>query len=148
MKKSIITLLLFALYLQSCSNAAAEPTALDSSCDQMAIINHGRFTNAAQLNFTIASVQITGDCLEVEIQASGCNGNTWKVDLLDSGNVAESNPEQRYLKISMNNTELCNAAISKTFTFDLSPLQINSPSILLNLALWDEQIRYEYNPAP
>lgn len=147
MKKSIIALLL-ALYLPSCSNDGTEPTALDSGCDQIAVVNNGRFTNAAQQGFTITNVQLTGDCLEVEIQSGGCNGNTWKAALLDSGNVAESNPEQRYLKISFENTENCFALLTRTFTFDISSLRISSPSILFNLALWEEQIRYDYTPAP
>lgn len=100
--------------------------------------------NTQTEDYTIRSIQVVDDCLEVQIQSSGCSGDTWKVELIDSGNVAESNPEQRYLKISFTNTELCDAVISKSFSFDLSPLRISSPSILLNLTLWDEQIPYTY----
>lgn len=142
--KKLLVALLFALCLPSCSNDSTEPAALDSVCDQMAVVNHSRFTNAVQQGFTITNVQLTGDCLEVEIQSGGCNGNTWKAALLDSGNVAESNPEQRYVKIALDNPEICLALISKKFTFDLRPLRISSPTILLNLGLWEEQIRYEY----
>lgn len=144
MKKFVFALILFALFMESCNDETTDIASLNSVCDQIAIVNPSRFTITQPEGYTITRIQLIDDCLQVEIQASGCSGDTWKVDLIDSGNVAESNPEQRYLKISLNNAELCDAVISKTFTFDLSPLRISSPSILLNLDLWNEQIAYAY----
>lgn len=144
MKKLVFALALLALFMESCNDETTDNASLNSVCDQIAIVNPSRFTNTQPEGYTITRIQLIDDCLQVEIQSGGCSGDTWKVDLIDSGNVAESNPEQRYLKISLNNTELCDAVISKTFTFDLSPLRISSPSILLNLDLWNEQIPYTY----
>ncbi len=144
MKKSLFAFMLLALFMESCNDESTDNASLDSVCDQVAIVNQSRYTNTEPEGYTITSIQLVDDCLEVEIQAGGCSGDTWKVDLIDSGSIAESNPEQRYLKISLDNPEICLAVISKTFTFDIKPLQISRPTILLNLALWDEQIRYAY----
>lgn len=136
--------MLLALFMESCNDESTDNASLDSVCNQIAIVNQSRYTNTQPEGYTISRIQLIDDCLEVEIQAGGCSGDTWNVDLMYSGNVAESNPEQRYLKISLDNPEICLALISKKFTFDLRPLRITRPTILLNLALWDEQIRYAY----
>lgn len=144
MKKILFAVTLLGPLLESCSNETTDNASLNSVCNQITIVDNSLFTNAQTEDYTINSIQVVDDCLEVQIQSSGCSGDTWKVDLIDSGNVAESNPEQRYLKISFTSTELCDAVISKAFSFDLSPLRISSPSIFLNLNLWDEQIPYTY----
>ncbi len=82
--------------------------------------------------------------MEIEIQAGGCGGISWKVDLIDAGSVAESNPEQRKLKISLENKEVCLAIVNKTYTFDLRPVRTANNAVLLNLELWEEPILYEY----
>ena len=143
MKKSILVFSLILTSLLSCSKSDDNPYE-DSVCDQITKVDNSRYKDNQSEGFSIRSVQIIGDCLEVEIESGGCSGETWKVDLIDAGRVAESNPEQRDLKILLENEELCNAIVFKTYTFDLRPVQTNNSVVLLNLELWEEQIRYEY----
>lgn len=143
MKKSIFAFSIILTSLLSCSESDDNPYE-DSVCDQITTVNNNRYKNNQSEGFLIRSVQIIGDCLEVEIESGGCSGDTWKVELIDAGRVAESKPEQRDLKVLLENEELCNAIVFKTYTFDLRSIQTRNNVVLLNLDLWVEQIRYEY----
>jgi hypothetical protein len=143
MKKSIFAFSLILTSLLSCSESD-DNLYEDSVCDQITTVDNNRYKNNQSEGFLIRSVQIIGDCLEVEIESGGCSGDTWKVELIDAGRVAESNPEQRDLKVLLENEKLCNAIVFKTYTFDLRSIQTRNNVVLLNLDLWDEQIRYEY----
>jgi hypothetical protein len=139
----ILSYSLIIISLLSCSESD-DDLYLDSNCDHITIVDNDLYKNIQFDDYLIRSVQLTGDCLEVEIESGGCSGNTWKVDLIDAGRVLESHPEQRDLKISLDNQEICNLIIIKTYTFDLRPIQTRKNVILLNLEGWDDQIRYEY----
>jgi len=143
MKKSIFVFSLILTSLLSCSESDDNPYQ-NSTCDQITIVDNSRYKSNQSEGFLIRSVQLTGDCLEIEIESSGCNGDTWKVELIDAGRVAESNPEQRDLRVLLEYEEFCNAIVFKTYTFDLRSIRTRNNVVLLNLNLWDEQIRYEY----
>jgi len=143
MKNSIFAFCLILISLLSCSESDDNPYE-NSVCDQITTVDNSRYKNNQSEGFLIRSAQIIGDCLEVEIESGGCSGNTWKVELIDAGRIAESNPEQRDLKAVLENEEVCNAIVFKTYTFDLRPVRTTNNIVLLNLDLWDEQIRYEY----
>lgn len=129
---------------QSCGSSDDDNPYLDSACDQIISVDNSRFKQIQSEGFEITDVRVNGDCLEVEIVSGGCSGNTWKVELIDAGWVAESYPEQRGIKLILDNKELCNAIVTKTFTFDLRPVRTFSDVVTLNLEHWKQQIRYEY----
>lgn len=141
--KNLLFALSLLLILQSCIDSDDNPS-IDSVCDQVTIVDNALYNNNVSESFSIKGIQLVGDCLEVEIQSSGCDGGSWEVKLVDSGGIAESIPEQRYLKVFLNNEELCEAIILKTYNFDLRPLRTGNDVVLLNLEKWDHQIRYEY----
>lgn len=143
MKKSILVFSWILTSLLSCSESDDNPYE-DSVCDQITKVDNSRYKSNQSEEFSFRSVQIIGDCLEVEMESGGCSGDTWKVELIDADRVAESNPEQRDLKLFLANEELCNAIVLKTYTFDLRPIRTRNNIVLLNLELWDEPIRYEY----
>ncbi|MEM8999527.1 MAG: hypothetical protein AAGB24_04620 [Bacteroidota bacterium] len=141
--KSPIALFLVLLYISSCNSDDSEvPTS--SICDALTIINANRFNNTSTENYTILNATISGDCIEIELSSGGCDGNTWGVELIDSGGIAESLPEQRFLVLDLDNTELCDAIVIRSYTFELTPLQIDSEEILLNLATFEGQLSYRY----
>ena len=114
-------------------------------CDETTIINHDLYENLNSANFTFIEEEITNDCLHIEIGASGCDGNTWGFNLVDSGAVAESSPEQRYLKFQLINEELCLAFFERTVSFDLTPLQIDgSHEIILHIEGLESSLHYTY----
>ncbi|MDO5978273.1 hypothetical protein [Flavivirga spongiicola] len=114
-------------------------------CDQKTMVNKNIYDNLVSADFDFVSTEITDNCLAIEISASGCDGNSWEFNLVDSGAVAESSPEQRYLKFQLINEEACLAVFKKTITFDLTPLQISgSNEVILHLEGLESSLRYKY----
>lgn len=115
-----------------------------TSCDQYTIISEREFENAPMDQVSISEMEINGNCLNIEFTSSGCDGSTWKVELIDSEAIAESNPPQRRLILSLENQEPCDAVISKTMSFDIESLQVAGPSVWLVIINTDSRILYEY----
>ncbi len=144
MTNTFILLNLILVLFISC-NDSDDPEFIDSKCDQIVIIDNQKYINDKSSGLSVQSVEINGDCLNVVLTSGGCDGKTWVAELVDANWIAESIPEQRDLRILLQNEELCDANISKMYSFDLRPTRIvNSNKILLNLEFWDEQILYEY----
>lgn len=117
----------------------------DNVCDQTTLVNKTLYNNLVSANFTIVNAEIADDCLTIEISASGCDGNSWGFKLVDSGLIAESSPEQRYLKFQLTNEEACLAVFKRTASFNLTPLQINgSHEIVLHLEGLQSSLNYKY----
>lgn len=96
-------------------------------------------------SFSIENAEIIDDCLSLRIGASGCDGSSWHFDLVDSGAVVESFPEQRFLKLQLINNEACLAVIGRTVSFNLSSLQIEgSHEIILQIEGFGASIAYNY----
>lgn len=143
MAKAISIFGLIIFLLVSCSKSD-EPEFTDSACDEIAILDNNEFRNGNTENYSVENATINGDCLEVEIVSGGCSGESWEVTLVDAERIAESLPEQRDIKILLENNELCYAIVTKEFSFDLRPLRTTNNEVLLNLENWEERILYEY----
>lgn len=119
---------------------------IDAECDFVATVNKALYDNLETASFQITSAEIINDCLEIKIGASGCDGNSWEFNLVDSGAVAESLPEQRFLKLQLINEELCDAYFEKTTSFDLTPLQINNGvnEVILHIEGLESALNYKY----
>jgi len=118
---------------------------LEPLCDESTSINEALYNDGPKDFIDIKDASITGDCLTISYSASGCSGDSWEVNLYDSGKVAESEPEQRYLRLSMMNPEACLAVFEKERTFDISNLQIeNNGTLILHLEDYEESLRYTY----
>jgi hypothetical protein len=113
------------------------------SCDQDVIVSATEYENAPNDSFSIDDMQIEDNCLKIKFCASGCNGSTWIVKLIDSGVIAESNPCQRILRLSLDNKELCDALITRELSFNIEDLQIHGDNrVQLNVS--GHWILYEY----
>jgi hypothetical protein len=113
-------------------------------CDKPTIISAEEFNNAPNDEVQINSLEILENCLTVNFSASGCDGNTWIVELYDADEVLETEPLQRRLRFSLQNNELCEAYITKEISFNIINLQVNANQVLLNITNSDDQILYEY----
>lgn len=142
-----LTVFTVCIFLLSCAcNPTDEITETSiSNCDQKAIVDQALFNDAPADAFRFNKVVLTDECLELVLTASGCSGSNWAMEFIDSGEVAESFPVQRSVRLSLSNSELCQAIIEQTLSFDLTALQVEGNDVvLLNLEGWDEQLRYEY----
>ncbi|GAA4893280.1 hypothetical protein GCM10023311_17220 [Flaviramulus aquimarinus] len=114
-------------------------------CDETILVDQDLYDSLTASDFTFINAKIIDDCLTIEIGASGCDGNTWGFNLVDSGAVAESSPEQRYLKFQLINEEDCLAYFERTMSFNLIPLQVNgSREIILHIEDLETLLYYKY----
>ena len=113
-------------------------------CDQVAVVDNDGFNNADSDNIAIISTEIIDHCLEIKFGASGCDGSTWNLILYDSGDIAESNPPQRNIRLVLENQELCDAYFERAITFDIKTLQVDGNKVILNLQNTGDKILYEY----
>lgn len=114
-------------------------------CDELVIINNDQYQNMQSDFYSLVNATITNNCLEVTISASGCSGESWEMSLVDSGDIPESMPPQRYLKFVLVNNEACLAVFSRTISFDLTPLEIQGLNeITLNIEDFPEALSYNY----
>lgn len=114
-----------------------------ATCDQTVIISESEYQHAPNDHLIITELKIEGDCLNIKFSASGCDGNSWKVKLIDSGNIAESYPCQRWLRLSLENKEMCDAVFGKEISFNIKDLQIQgNDKVILHVS--GNEILYEY----
>lgn len=114
-----------------------------SNCDYSVVIDNELFKQSSEVSFFINDATISEDCLSVEISSGGCDGNSWEVNLYDSEGIAESLPPQRFLRLDLKNEELCDAWITKSFSFDISELKVDGiDTFILNLEGYDKRIVY------
>jgi len=138
------TLFLSLLTFGACDSDGNTP-ASSEICDFMVEISSSEYGATTTTNYTIEDVQINQDCLVIQLSSSGCDGESWVVQLFDSGAIAESFPEQRFIALDLNNEEECDAVISRTYSFELTPLRISeSGEVILNLDGWNGLISYVY----
>tara|TARA_B100000809_G_C15073310_1_gene506898 strand:+ start:472 stop:912 length:441 start_codon:yes stop_codon:yes gene_type:complete len=114
-------------------------------CDQSVVVDSGFYDSAASNIYELNSAEVIDNCLIVNISASGCDGDSWSMVVVDSGNIAESSPEQRYLRFVLTNDEVCLAYVSQERSFDLRPIQVDgSNEIILNIEDFSESLTYTY----
>ena len=141
--KKICLLMIIGTAIISCTNDDEKGNS--NHCDFKAIVSADQYKNASSDLLSVSSLEISSHCLKINISASGCDGNSWEVKLIDSEQIMESNPAQRNLRVTLKNDEVCTAYVGKTFTFDISELQIQDDDrVYLNIINSDDQILYEY----
>lgn len=113
------------------------------TCNQKVIISPEEYENAPDDSLSITEMKITGNCLNIKFSASGCGGNSWIVKLIDSGDIYESYPAQRRLRLSLDNNELCAAITGKEVSFNVEDLQISgNDKVMLHIS--GNEILYRY----
>ena len=141
-----IAFTLFAVLMFSCTRQSQNYIATSAgNCENGITISAYQFSKTSPDDFRITKAAIKGDCLEIAITASGCDGGSWKATLVTNGAVAESFPPQMFLKILFKNTEDCDAVHTRTFSYNLKPLRVKETNKLtLNLQGHSGALLYEY----
>ena len=140
--KTILSCLFMTITLfMNCENNDDDNTDdIKTDCDTVTIVDAEAYANAESDHFTIISLQIVEDCLEITFSASGCSGESWGVQLIDSEQILESFPIQRNLFFELKNEELCDAVFQQTVSFDIAELKEGYDEVILNITNADESI--------
>lgn len=133
MKFINITFLLFLICLTS-SCEKDQTTSVNENCDEAVLIDPAAFENAFVNPLNLRSIFLIDDCLHVEYWGSGNDGETWTLNLIDSGEVFDSAIPMRRLRFSFTDNEPGRAIIEKTAIFDLSHLKISDNSLHLTIS--------------
>ncbi|WP_204346784.1 hypothetical protein [Psychroserpens algicola] len=145
MKTPKLLLSFFCFMLLFMNTQCDDDDEVQEPCGQMVVVDSGFYDSAESGFYDLISAEIEDNCLNINISASGCDGSTWSMVLVDSGAVAESSPEQRFLKFVFTNQEVCLAVFTQERSFDLSTLQIDgSHEIILNIEDFPEPLTYTY----
>lgn len=117
-----------------------------TECDQITIVDAGLYETAPDDAFFFEEIVLRENCLEITFTSSGCDGSRWVTNLIDSEAILESFPVQRVLRLSLQNDEECDAVITRTLSFDLTPIQLAAyDRIMLNIDGYEgERILYTY----
>ncbi|TXE06126.1 hypothetical protein FUA26_14195 [Seonamhaeicola algicola] len=116
-----------------------------NTCDFTILVDEEAYTKGNFEGLNILDASIEADCLQVTFGASGCSGTSWEFQLIDSGTVAESLPEQRYMKLNFKNNEACLAYFERTVSFNLLPIRVKgSHKIQLHLEGVNAPLTYNY----
>ena len=124
------------------------------NCDKDVIISDTLYLTAPNDHVEIIDMKIEGNCLKIKFSASGCDGSSWNVKLIDSGLVTivaipiVGPPIYgRTLKLSLENHENCRAWITKEVSFNIEDLQIQEKwewGNKIYLDILGKGILYEY----
>ena len=145
MRNLILLLLSLVLVVfSSCSND--DDTTNLPNCDSISeVIPENDFNDIEIISYSITSVNLNGNCLEVTISSSGCDATLWEMELFSTNAFYNVYPLQRAVKVRLTNNQLCHAVFQKTKSFELTPFRIEGQnSIPINIVGWNEQIIYEY----
>ncbi len=137
---TIFSIILLSIIFSSCEENKVND--LFNSNSNSVIIDNELFSYTTSENFSISNVELDNDLLKISIASSGCNGETFKTILIDANVILESLPPQRQIRLILEKNEDCEALISKTFTFDITPLKEHYSEVILNLEGWQNQIIY------
>lgn len=138
------TVLLGVLFF-SCSNDDDNPSSINT-CDALAeVVYEEDFNAISTANYEVTEIAFNDECLEITIRSSGCEPESWEMNLYSVDAFYTVFPLQRVVKIELINEQLCQAVFQKTVSFNLTPFQVDGQNeIPLTIEGWDEQLIYEY----
>lgn len=140
MKRIFVLSLILSLII-ACINDDVDEA---HECDFKTYVSLDQYANAPNDKLTINQLDIDGECLRINFSSGGCDGESWEIKLIDSGNVYGEELPQRNLRLSLKNEELCEAYITKELTFDISGLKVGGNKVQLNLVNSGDSILFEY----
>lgn len=136
-----VTLIFVLIGTWSCNKEKSQV----SQCDEALVVSDVLYKTGPNDMVQIVSASIMGDCLTIEYGASGCDGNSWKVQLIDSDEILESNPITRKLRLSLENKEACLAYFTQETSFDISALKSeDNNQVIFILDGFPERLTYTY----
>ena len=89
--------------------------------------------------YQIISARIDETCLEIVVSAGGCDGQSWQGKLFVFPEESLSSQPKKQVEFSLEDKELCEALVQRTFSFDLSGIS-GSVDVIINLTGWSEAL--------
>jgi hypothetical protein len=132
--KLVVFSLCALLVLVSCQS---DDNSSVSECDFNVIIDGDLFELPSPSPYTVVNAEISDDCLEITIGSSGCDGNSWEVDLISNYPITNDFTIGADLSLKLVNLELCEAYITSAYSFNLSEISDDNLNAVFNLEGWN-----------
>lgn len=120
------------VFLLSCNNDDDA-----SDCDFDTIIDLGLYELPSPSLYTILNAEIDDDCLEITFGASGCDGESWEVQLVSDFPLVAGSTGGANLSLKLMNLEVCTAYFIKIHSFDLSDIHGDNMRTIFSLEGWE-----------
>lgn len=144
MKDSISLLVCFLLFtFTACKE---DPPSTTQDCEKKIVIDDTKYNGAKdESDFSIRNVSITGNCMDVTYNYGGGCGEI-RTELIASEQSVQNTMElpSRFLKLSIDDQDPCEAMITVTESFKISALQNEANQVYIKLHKWDSLITYSY----
>lgn len=134
-----ICTLFFAL---SCNNDNDDDNST-SECDFDTIIDLDLYEVPSPSFYTILNAEIEDECLAVTFGASGCDGESWEVQLVSDFPIVAGSSGESNLSLKLTNPEVCAAYFTKTYSFGLSVIHGNHIRTMFSLEGWEGLLQIE-----
>lgn len=141
---TVITLVLGSIVSCDTSDDPGDIQNTINDCDFEVIVDKNEYSFLDADDFELSKLAIADNCFSFKLTASGCDGSSWDVRLIDADSLRNTNPTQRNLKVDFSNEEECTSIVSKTYSVDIEKLQIKGDSVHLNIINADKEISYDY----
>ncbi len=139
-----IGLVLLGPFLGCSKNDDGNNDGVTGPCGEEVIVDQAAFMGANDAALVARGLEQDGDCLKVIFASKGCNGDSWTVQLIDSGTPEASDPPKHTLRLSLENSESCESNITKEVLFDVSGLQEGNSSVIFQLHNSNFELEFEY----
>ena len=134
-KPFLMIVVVFYLTISSC-------TKNNQACEGQDIIDGSKIDYVTD-PYTLKSANITGNCIKIVIEASGCSGDTWTAELISIEELRVANTVT--LGLALKNDEPCRAVKDKTFYFNLKKLRNKETrNRTIKLMHWDKEFIYRW----
>jgi len=147
-------LLIFICIISSCLEDDV-PSQLVNTCGEPVEISPTKYEAGHVDPMRMNSVFIVDDCLLIDYSGGGFSGDTWELELVDSGNPPQTLMPTRKLRLIFRDSEDGEALIEKSAIFDVRDLRLtHSDFVLLQIAVLQSEsgsnseailsLKYEY----
>src|SRR5690606_31060683 len=120
----------------------SEVTSIFSVCDQKTVVDRSFFESGPLDRMDIQDVVIERDGLRIKSRASGCNSESWKVELVGSEYATQTLPADRDIRLSLDSEEEGLPYLGKEISFDMTIFKAGSEDVILLFYDSEHQIRY------
>ena len=130
------------VFVPSCNNDNNDDNST-SECDFDTIIDLDLYEVPSPGFYTILNAEIEDECLAITFGASGCDGESWEVQLVSDFPIVAGWTGGANLSLKLTNPEVCAAYFTKTYSFDLSDIHGDNISTMFSLEGWEGSLQIE-----
>ncbi len=125
------------VFMFSCNN---NDDASTSECDFNIVIDGELYEEPSPSTYNVANAAFYENCLEITFSSGGCDGESWEVELISDYPIVFGNNITAAISLKLTNSELYEAYITKSYSFDLSDIHGDNTHTVFVLEGWEGEL--------